>query len=246
MIISALDKRILTAFVLNITTEKLLLDDVALDNAQSERLEQLLRRRAAGEPVSKIIGRKEFWSLDFKTTGATLDPRPDSETLVEAVLRHISEKDKLYNIVDFGTGTGCLLLSVLSEYPNATGVGVDISPDALSIAQENAQLLGLSDRATFQQSEWGAELDGEGVFDIILSNPPYIPSEVIPTLEADVAEYDPMLALDGGADGLDEYRRLLPDIARLLAPQAYAFIEIGARAGIRRCYHRAGCGFAGD
>lgn len=187
--------------------------------------ERLLLRRLAREPVSKIIGQREFWSLTFRTSRDVLDPRPDSETLVAGVLAAIPDRQAALRLVDFGTGSGCLLLSLLHELPNATGLGVDVSPPALQIAQQNADTLGLAARAAFRLASWGKGLDER--FDILISNPPYIESDVVPQLEPEVADHDPLLALDGGADGLDAYRALMPDLARLARPNALVALEVG-------------------
>ncbi len=203
--------------------------------------EAMLQRRLRREPVSKIIGRREFWSLEFRTSPDVLDPRGDSETLVAGVLAAIPKRDAALRIVDFGTGSGCLLLSLLHELPNATGVGIDVSPPALSVAQDNAQRLGLSSRCIFRLGSWGKGI--EGSFDILISNPPYIESGVVPGLEPEVADYDPLLALDGGADGLDAYRALLPDMARLATKNAFAALEIGMGQDVAVSHLLAGAGF---
>lgn len=203
----------------------------------------LLQRRLAHEPVSKIIGLREFWSLVFRTSRDVLDPRPDSETLVEAVLAATPDRDAPLRLVDFGTGSGCLLLSLLHELPQATGLGVDLSPAALAIAQENADRLGLAGRAAFQSGDWGQGVDGP--FDILISNPPYIESAVVPTLEPEVAQYDPLLALDGGPDGLDAYRRLAPELARLAAPGALVALEVGQGQDAAVTALLAAAGFSG-
>lgn len=187
--------------------------------------EAMLQRRLRREPVSKIIGRREFWSLEFRTSSDVLDPRADSETLVASVLAAIPDRAASLRLVDFGTGSGCLLLSLLYELPNATGVGIDVSPPALAIAQDNADRLGMSSRCIFRLGSWGKGI--EGTFDVLMSNPPYIESGVVPGLEPEVADYDPLLALDGGADGLDAYRALLPDMARLAVKHAFAALEVG-------------------
>jgi len=205
------------------------------------RFEALLQRRLAREPVSKILGFREFWSLTFRTSRDVLDPRPDSETLVAGVLAALPDRDALLRLVDFGTGSGCLLLSLLHELPNATGLGVDLSPAALAIAKENAQRLGLTDRVTFRQASWGEGLDG--VFNILISNPPYIESAVVPTLEPEVSQYDPPLALDGGADGLGAYRALAPHLARLAAPGGFAALEVGLGQDVAVGQLLAGQGF---
>jgi len=186
----------------------------------------MVARRARREPVSRILGRREFWSLPFAVTPDTLDPRPDSETLIEGALTLCSDRAAPVSILDLGTGTGCLLLALLSELPRATGVGADISPAALRVAQANAQALGLSRRARFTASDWGDGL--KGPFNLILANPPYIADADIGRLEPEVALYEPQEALAGGADGLEAYRRLVPRLGTLLAPGGHALLEVGA------------------
>jgi release factor glutamine methyltransferase len=185
----------------------------------------LVERRRERRPMAQLLGRREFWSLSFRVTADTLDPRPDSETLVQAVLERIADRRAALRLLDLGTGTGCLLLALLHELPNATGLGVDLSPAALEVAAENARGLGLAGRATLRQGDWGDGLDGP--FDLIASNPPYIESAAIPGLQPEVARFEPRLALDGGGDGLDAYRRLLPAAARLLSPGGLAAFEMG-------------------
>jgi release factor glutamine methyltransferase len=189
------------------------------------RLQELVARRATREPMAQILGRREFWSLTFRVTPDTLDPRPDSETLVHAVLDQVPDRSASLRLVDFGTGTGCLLLSLLHELPHATGLGVDLSEAALAVAEENAKSLGLGARASFQLGNWDAGI--APAFDIVLSNPPYIPSGDIAALQPEVASFEPRQALDGGADGLDAYRRLAPAAARLLPSGGLAAFEAG-------------------
>jgi len=196
---------------------------IAVDAAA--RFDALLERRARREPMAHILGRREFWSLAFKVTADTLDPRPDSETLVQAVLDQVPDRSAALRLVDFGTGTGCLLLALLHELPNAVGLGVDRSVAALAVATENATALGLAQRATFHRGDWDDGLDPG--FDIVLSNPPYIPSGDIAGLQPEVASFEPRLALDGGPDGLDAYRRLGPAAMRLLVPGGLAAFEVG-------------------
>jgi release factor glutamine methyltransferase len=193
------------------------------------RFDELLERRARREPMAHILGQREFWSLAFKVTSDTLDPRPDSETLVQAVLDQMPNRFAPLRLVDFGTGTGCLLLSLLHELPNATGVGIDQSAAALVVATENAEALGLAQRASFQRGDWDDDI--ESAFDIVLSNPPYIPSGDIAALQPEVASFEPRLALDGGLDGLDAYRRLGPAAQWLLVPGGLAAFEIGIGQG---------------
>jgi len=195
--------------------------------AQAEdHFDALLARRLAREPVARILGRREFWSLDFAVTAATLDPRPDTETLVEAVLAQLPDRQAPLRIVDLGTGTGCILLALLSELPNAYGVGIDRSAAAARVAAGNAVALGLGRRAGFVTGDWAAAIGGE--IDIAVSNPPYIPTAEIARLGPEVVQYDPAAALDGGADGLDAYRQLLPEFARILRPGGLAAVETGA------------------
>jgi len=191
--------------------------------------EALIERRAAREPLSHLTGIREFWSLEFEVGPAVLDPRPDSETLIAAALDAVPDGDAPLSLLDFGAGSGCLLLALLSELPNATGLGVDRSEEALAVARRNAQRLGLAGRARFAAGDWGAGLDG--AFDIIVSNPPYIPAGDIPALQPEVARYEPLAALDGGADGLDSYRILAPQIARLRAPGGIVLLEFGQGQG---------------
>lgn len=191
------------------------------------RLMTLLRKRAADRvPVSRLIGQREFWGLPFELSPATLDPRPDSETLVEAVLRHTSQRTMPLSVFDLGVGTGCLLLSILSELPAASGAGSDIDPAAVEIARNNAAALGLSARVRLAAGDRFAGFDGP--FDWIVCNPPYIPAAEIAGLEPEVRDHDPRAALDGGPDGLDAYRRFAPAIAGRLAPEGKAAVEFGA------------------
>ena len=200
--------------------------DAPVAGAPAARFRTLVTRRAGREPVSRILGKREFWSLCFAVSADTLDPRPDSEAVVEAALRRYAGRTGAPRVLDFGTGTGCLLLAVLSELPRATGVGTDIAAGAIAVATRNAARLGLSRRASFVRADWDAGIDGS--FDLILANPPYIPGPAIAGLAPEVARWEPLAALDGGADGLDAYRRLAPAIARRLAPGGAAFLEIGA------------------
>ncbi|MDQ7251224.1 peptide chain release factor N(5)-glutamine methyltransferase [Dongia sedimenti] len=201
----------------------------ALTAAQAELFERMVSRRCAREPVSRILGSREFWSLRFAVGPATLDPRPDSETLVAAVLARIPERSAKLAILDLGTGTGCLLLALLSELPQATGLGVDVDPAARDIAARNAETLGLQARAAFQVGDWARGI--AAAFDVIVSNPPYIESTAIDTLAPEVAQYDPPGALDGGMDGLSAYRALMPQAAQRLKPGGLLALEIGAGQG---------------
>lgn len=221
-----LDARLLLQYVLGITYEELLISATRiLTVAEIEIYAQLIIQRSTREPVSKILGIKEFWSLDFKVTKDTLDPRPDSETLIHEVLENFKDKERPLKILDLGTGSGCLVITLLTEYKNATAVAVDKSSEALKVASENAEYHKLSDRIEFIESDWLENVEGE--FDVIISNPPYIKKEAIDFLAAEVRLYDPLMALDGGEDGLDIYRFLTPKIAEHLNSHGKCFYEIG-------------------
>ncbi|MBT4045200.1 MAG: peptide chain release factor N(5)-glutamine methyltransferase [Rhodospirillaceae bacterium] len=196
-----------------------------LSDVEALTFDQLITARAGRQPVSRLLGRREFWSLDLAVDAAVLDPRPDSETIVAAALAHLPDVDAAYQIIDFGTGSGCLLLALLMERPGAWGLGLDLSPPAAALARSNARRLGLSRRAQFVVGDWGQSLSGQ--FDLIVSNPPYIPSADIPQLEPEVRCHDPALALDGGGDGLAAYQALVPELGRLLKPEGHVVLECG-------------------
>ncbi|HEC14401.1 MAG TPA: peptide chain release factor N(5)-glutamine methyltransferase [Rhodospirillales bacterium] len=222
-----LDARIMVSFALGgPPTLALTEPDRHLSGPESARLADLLKRRERREPLAHIVEAKEFWSLPFRVGPDALVPRPDSETLIEAVLKYFPDREKSYAILDFGTGSGCLLLALLSEYGASRGTGVDISDKALSMAKENAESLSLADRASFVRSDWGDE-NVEEHYDIIVSNPPYIPDAHIEGLAPEVAAFEPRLALSGGADGLVCYRALAPRLSSRLAKGGLAFLEIG-------------------
>lgn len=185
----------------------------------------MVRRREAREPVARILGRRGFWTLDLQVTPDTLDPRPDSETVVEAVLARTPDRSAPLRILDLGTGSGCLLLALLSELPKASGLGIDRSPGAAAAARANARRNGLDARARFAVGDWTSALAGP--FDIVVSNPPYIERGAIPGLMPEVREYDPVAALDGGLDGLEAYRAILAGLPRLLASGALVAFELG-------------------
>lgn len=191
-----------------------------------DRLDALVARRAAREPMAFIRGRQGFWTLDLEVTPATLIPRPDTETLIEAALAARPDRTAVRCILDLGTGTGALLLAALSEFPAAWGVGVDLVPAAAALAARNARANGLGRRALFAVGCWAAPLAGR--FDLILANPPYIASGDVGGLMPEVSAYESSVALDGGVDGLDAYRAILPDLPRLLAPEGIAVLELGA------------------
>lgn len=222
--IAATARQLAAAGIANQRHEARLLHALAVgDNA---RLADYVRRRVAHEPYSRIRGTREFWSLDFALSPDTLDPRPDSETLIEAALAALPDRTAPLRVVDLGVGTGALLLALLSEYPNATGLGVDVLPGAVATAARNAASLGVADRAQFVAGDWAeANL---GAADVILANPPYIPSGEIVALPPEVVRFDPRRALDGGDDGLMAYRALAPVVQRTLKPDGWAFFELGA------------------
>ena len=191
--------------------------------------QELVRRRAAREPLAQIVGRKEFWSLDFAITSDVLCPRPDSEALIEAALAELGRRCNISGwpgrVLDFGTGSGCLLLALLSELPAAFGVGIDISQQALSVAEANGRSLGLADRVSWLRGDWGAALHGH--FDLIISNPPYISHCEAEALAPEIREFEPEAALFGGDDGLVAYRALSLDLERLLALDGLICLEVG-------------------
>ncbi len=188
-----------------------------------------VRKRAKRQPLSQILASKEFWSLDFKVTRDTLTPRPDSETLIEAVLHHFKDKEAELSILDLGTGTGCLLLSLLHEYPRAKGVGIDISQKALQVAHENAKSLKLDERATFMPGNWTEPLNKDIKFDIIISNPPYISLHEKDSLDPEVKDYEPATALFADEAGLAEYQKLAKQVGHYLSKGGRIVIEIGFR-----------------
>ena len=220
--IDRLDAEVLLAHLLGVTRAELLLrPDRSID---VETYEKLVECREAGVPTAYLTGRREFWSLDLAVTPAVLIPRPDSETLIEAALAEFPSTGPT-RILDLGTGSGALLLAALSEWPAAVGLGIDLSPAALHVAAGNAERLGFGNRAQFRRGDWG-----QGVaerFDLILSNPPYVEADA--ELSPEVRDHEPATALFAGADGLDAYRRLLPQLPGLLAFAGLAIIETGHR-----------------
>ncbi|WP_210414066.1 peptide chain release factor N(5)-glutamine methyltransferase [Luteithermobacter gelatinilyticus] len=224
-----LEARALLAHVVGLKPLDLyLMPERPLSAAQSQLFEAMIVRRLNREPVSQILGEKEFWGLTFRVTRDVLTPRPDSETLIEAILGEIgARRTEALRVLDLGTGSGCLLLSLLHELPSARGLGVDISAAALNVAQDNAQRLGLDGRARFQHSDWMADIAPEERFDIIVANPPYIGLEEKDSLDPEVRDYEPERALFSGPQGLDDYRRFLGDIPGRLAPGGLAWLKLG-------------------
>ncbi|MGE0565390.1 MAG: peptide chain release factor N(5)-glutamine methyltransferase [Pseudolabrys sp.] len=225
-----LDARILTCQALGIDRARLVVDaERLLDAREIDAIDALAGRRIAHEPVARIVGTKEFWSLPLAVDASVLVPRPDTETVVEAALDIVTAgggKQRPLRILDVGTGSGALLLALLSELPAATGIGTDIGIGTLRVARGNAEHLSLAPRCNFVACDIGAAL--RGGFDLVVSNPPYIASGDIATLAPEVRDYDPRPALDGGPDGLAAYRAIAADAMRLLAPGGALVVELGA------------------
>ena len=223
------DARLLMAHALGLTPEKVfgyperpLVHDALL------RFQSCVARRAAREPVSRILGEREFWGLSFKLSSSTLDPRADSEILVEAILESLPRRDATLRILDLGTGSGCLLLALLAELPNASGLGLDIDAGAVATASGNARRLGLADRASWMTADWRqAGSEQLGRFDVVVCNPPYIAEAELERLAPEVALHDPKRALLAGGDGLEAYRAVAPLLAEALLPAGIAALELG-------------------
>lgn len=222
---AALDARLLLAHALGIAQDRLTLHlPDAISDAQAAAYEAALAARVARQPVAQIIGQRQFWGLTFRVTQDTLDPRPDTEALVaEAV------KAPFLNILDLGTGTGCILLACLKSMPVARGLGVDISPAALDVSRGNADALGLGARASFRASDWFSDVPG--CYDLIVSNPPYIAADEMPGLAPEVRDWEPHLALTPGGDGLGPYRIIARDAPSRLMPGGRLLVEIGPTQG---------------
>lgn len=219
------EARMLLAFTEGVSAESLIAYPER-ELSDPDRASAAIHRRAAGEPVSRIVGRRGFWKDDFLIGPDTLDPRPDTETLIEEVLDLLPDRPRVARILDLGVGSGCLLLSLLREFPTASGVGVDISDGAVKATLSNAREMGLEDRVEVAVGNWFEGLADR--FDLIVSNPPYIRTGEIQTLDRDVREHDPMRALDGGADGLDCYRVIVPAAREALKPGGFLVLEVGA------------------
>ncbi|MFY9288096.1 MAG: peptide chain release factor N(5)-glutamine methyltransferase [Alphaproteobacteria bacterium] len=221
-----LDARILIAHSLKLDRAQLLSQaDRDLSEKEARLAMTFIECRARHEPVARILGHREFWSLDFGLNEATLEPRPDSETLIEATLSAIKDRKESLHIADLGTGTGCLLLSLLHELPLATGLGIDKSRRALEQAKANAVSFGLDDRAQFKENNWLDHIDQS--FDIVISNPPYISEKDMACLMPEVRDFDPKMALYGGDDGLDAYRHIIPQAKEKLKSKGIITLEFG-------------------
>lgn len=220
------DARILMAHMLGVSADRLTLELArTVTPTQVAQFEHMIHRRAASEPISHIIGKRAFWKHDFRVTADVLDPRPETETLIDLALQGAKPE----RILDLGTGSGCILVSLLSEWPDASGLGTDISEKALAIAGENANAINVASRATLRQSDWFENVDG--LFDLIVSNPPYITQSEMAELSKDVHDFEPHLALTPGGDGLGAYRIIAASLSKFLAPNGHAFFEIGKDQG---------------
>lgn len=219
-----LESRLLLAHALGLRSEDLIRDLTA--PAPPSAFGHLIARRTAREPLAFILGWREFWSLRFHVSDATLIPRPDSETIVQVALSLCANPAAPLRLLDLGTGTGCLLLACLHERPAAFGVGIDRSERAARLARQNARDLGLADRSAFLCGDWVGAIDGR--FDLVLGNPPYVATADLATLMPDVGRYEPRAALDGGDDGLTAYRAIIAALPGLLTPSGAAVLELGA------------------
>lgn len=222
---SKLDVKILLSFLLDIDSKELIMYfNQHIDRKFINNFEQLLKRRLNREPIANIVNKKSFWSYDFFVNENVLTPRSDSEILVEAVLSNYNNMNENLNILDLGTGSGCLILSLLKMYKNATGLAIDISDKALQVAKQNAKNLKV-ENIQFLKNNWNDNIEDK--FDIIISNPPYIPTKEIKELEPEVNKFNPLLALDGGEDGLNCYRYLAKSLDKNLKENTKIFLEIG-------------------
>lgn len=241
---SALDARILVGHALGRTAnDRAFTDDQFVPDDVAARVLALTRRRAAGEPVGRIVGEREFWSLALRLSAETLEPRPDTETIVSAALAAFTaRRNEELAVLDLGTGTGAILLARLSELPQARGVGIDRVVGAVQTASGNARRLGLAERTSFAVGNWAESLGRR--FDIVVSNPPYIPSREIDSLPLEVRGFDPHIALDGGIDGLNGYRAIIPDLERIVKRDGRVYLEVGAGQADMVAELAAGQGFS--
>ena len=225
------EARLLLSHATGLTIEQLISRGPdAAPAAAAATLRELTARRVRREPMAYILGEREFWGLPFKVSPAVLIPRPDSETVIETVLDLLPDRSRKMRILDLGLGSGCLLLTLLREYPQATGVGIEASEAALAVARGNAEALGVAPRARLSSGDWrqaGWSDRLEGPFDLLVSNPPYIESAVVDGLMPEVAAHEPRLALDGGADGFAAYRIIAAEAPRLVVPGGWAVVEAG-------------------
>ncbi|RYG03843.1 MAG: peptide chain release factor N(5)-glutamine methyltransferase [Caulobacteraceae bacterium] len=239
-----IDARLLVEAAAEATRADIVTDPYrALTPEQEERLADYLARRERRQPVSHILGRKGFWKIMLSVTPDVLTPRPDTEVIVDYVLKKFPDETAPFHILDLGVGSGAIVLSILAERPRAKGLATDISDEALAVARENAANLGLANQIAFARGNWTEGL-ADASFDVVVSNPPYIASEVIETLEPEVKDHEPRVALDGGTDGLDAYRRLAPEILRVLKPGGLFAVEIGydQKDAVEALFNEVGAG----
>jgi release factor glutamine methyltransferase len=225
---SRLDSLILLSYAISFSREQLIFNpDFELDFAQQQNFFTLLERRKARQPVSQIIGKREFFGGDFFVNSDVLDPRPDSESLIELVLERFPNCDEEIKILELGVGSGCLIITLLKAFKNAAATAVDVSDKALEVAKKNAQNHQVLERLKLQNSNLFSALNDSSKFDLIISNPPYIPSKEIENLQAEVRLFEPLLALDGGVDGLDFYRKIAAQSQNFLSENGQIILEIG-------------------
>ncbi len=222
-------------------TELAISPEAPISTEQTTLAISFANRRIANEPIDRILGYREFYGEKFYLNKDTLSPREDSECVVDLALRILDSKQHDYKILDLGTGTGCLLLTLLAQLPNSTGLGVDLSPNALKMARKNADSLGLIEKVKFKTSNWFETITTQ--FDLIISNPPYIETSILPQLEREVRDFDPALALDGGSDGLNCYRLIAAGAKQALLPNRYIVVEIGIGQENQVCQIFADHGF---
>jgi len=238
-----IDARLLVEAAADATRTDIVTDPYRpLSPQQEATLQDYLTRRMKREPVSHILGRKGFWKIMLNVNRDVLTPRPDTKTVVDVVLKQTPEHGA-FSILDLGVGSGAILLAILAERPAAKGLGVDVSEEALAVARDNAAHLGLAGRVALLRGDWTEGL-ADASFDVVVSNPPYIASDVLETLEPEVRDWEPRLALEGGADGLDAYRRLAPEILRVLKPGGIFAVEIGydQKDAVEALFREAGAG----
>ena len=237
----SIDARLLLEAAADVSRTDILTDPYRhLEPDALARMENYVERRLKREPVSRILGRKGFWKIMLSVTPDVLSPRPDTEAVLDVCLKAFPE-GRSFEMADLGVGSGAILLAVLAERPAAKGLGTEVSEEALAVARENAANLDLNNRAVFLRTDWTAGLSDDA-FDLVVSNPPYIPSKDIETLDPEVRDHDPRLALDGGEDGLDAYRLLAPEIRRILKTEGIFAVEIGwhQAAAVRALFEAAG------